>query len=323
MLRRAQYLRRVPAPRERKGLSANALLGFGVGACALLIVVAVVSLRFLQRTPPPLPPAPPPPPEQNVGRILRYSEPYYKSVLDEDVKRYRVAPVEPAVLAQPLPYAAELTEPRRLKTDRDLVETPHLKITTRVVREWAATSSGQRFRYEHILLSITNRSSRALAYLVDTDVSHPDQCQSQGAMAHNAIALEPGETVQRTECLWHRDTALTLRRVEVMELPALSYYYVSRLSPIQISLDPRTAAGHQVPAPAKECSFVPWRDIQASATEAHTGWSDVIDFYARHNCDEYSFFRGYRRWTSADALPAKAPVAAASGDRVDHPAASK
>jgi hypothetical protein len=85
-----------------------------------------------------------------------------------------------------------------------------------------------------------------------------------------------------------------------------------------------------VPRPAKECSFVPWRDIQASAEQAHTGWADVIDFYARHNCDEYSFFRGYKRWTAPGALPARASASAtspttppASGERVDQPATSK
>src|SRR5438270_188698 len=87
----------------------------------------------------------------------------------------------------------------------------------------------------------------------------------------------PEQNVERTECLWHKDALLTLKRVEVMELRKLSYYYVSRLNPVQVQLDARTAAGHAVPAPAKECRFVPWRDIQASAEQAGTGWADVID----------------------------------------------
>jgi hypothetical protein len=317
----------VPAPpTPKKPLSGNALLGLGVAACGLVIVLAVVSLKFLMRKPPPPPPPPPPAPEQSVGRVLRYSEPYYKALVEDDAKRYRVAVSEPSELARPLVYANELPAPRKLKTARDLVETAHLKITTRVAREWASTASGQRFRYEHIILAISNKSQAPLAYRVETSVSHPEQCQSQGAIGHNAIAIRPGETVERTECLWHKDTALTVQQIEVVELPApLSYYYVSRLGPTQIGLDARTAAGHLVPPPAKECSFVPWRDIQTSAAEAHTEWADVIDFYARHNCDEYSYYRGYRRWAAAGALPARAPAAsaAAGGDRVDQPAASK
>jgi hypothetical protein len=304
-------------------MSGNTLLGIGVAVCALVIVVAVVSLRFLQKEPPPPPPPPPPAPEQSVGRVLRYSEGYYKAALEEDSKRYQVPAMDPPAMATPLAYASELSEPRLMKVERDTLETAHLKISSRVIKEWAASSAGQRFRVEHIVLSITNRTERPLAYLVDTTVGHPETCRSQGAIAHNAVALKPGETVERTECLFHKNQLLRINRVEVIEVPKLSYYYLSRLNPLQVQLDPRTAAGHVIPPPAKECSFVPWRDIQASAEQAHTGWADVMDFYARHNCDEYSYWRGYRRWTAPGALPSRAPGAAGEAERVDHPAASK
>ncbi len=322
----------LPPPSQKpqpKGLSANALLGIGVAVCALVIVVAVVSLRFLQKPPPPPPPPAPPAPEQSVGRILRYSPEYYKATVEEDEKRYKLAPLDVATLAQPLAWATELAAPRLMKVERDAVETPHLRITSRVIKEWARTPSGQGFKYEHIVLGITNRSDKPVAYLVATSVNHPEHCQSQGAIEHNAIALKPGETVERTECLWHKNEKLRIDRVEATELTPLGYYYVSRLNPAQIMLDARTAAGHHVPSPAKECSFVPWRDIKASAEQAHTGWADVIDFYARHNCDEYSFFRGYQRWTAPGSLPARAPTVATSvsapggGERVDQPATSK
>lgn len=309
----------LPPPSQKpqpKGLSGNALLGIGVAVCAVVIVVAVVSLRFLQKEPPPPPPAPPPAPAESVGRIIRYSPEYYKALTEEDAKRYKVATLDPAALAQPLTYAAELGAPRAMKVQRDTLETPHLKLVSRVIKEWARTPSGQGFKYEHIVLSITNRTDKPVAYFVPTTVNHPENCQSQGAIEHNAIALKPGETVERTECLWHKNQTLRIDAVEAMELTWLGYYYVSRLNPVQIMLDARTAAGHRVPAPAKECSFVPWRDIQASSEEAHTRWADVIDFYARHNCDEYSFFRGYRRWTAPGKLPARAAG-------VDQAAASK
>ena len=297
-----------PRRQEPKGLSGNALLGIGVAICAVVIVIAVVSLRFLQKEPPPPPPPPPPAPAQSVGRIIRYSPEYFKAATEDDAKKYKVAPIDPATLAQPLVYAAELTAPRPIKIERDSFETPHLKITSRVIKEWARTPSGQGFKYDHVVLSITNRTDKPIAYYVPTWVSHAEACQSQGAIEHNAIALKPGETVERTECLWHKNQQLKVTGVEAMELTWLGYYYVSRLNPVQIMLDARTAAGHHVPEPAKECSFTPWRDIEASAEQAHTGWADVIDFYARHNCDEYSFYRGYRRWTAPGSLPARAPA---------------
>ena len=307
------------APPAKKRLSANALLAIGVSGCAALIVVSVVSLRFLQKEPPPPPPPAPPAPQASVNRILRYSPSYYKADVDEDAKRYGVPAVTPEELAQPLAYADELAQPRTMKVKKDTLETAHLRLDTRVRNEWAETASGQRFRFEHIILTITNRTNRPLAYRVASRVDHPEHCRSQGAMAHNAIALRGGESTERTECLFHDGAQLTIDKIEVVALPALGFFYVSRLQPVQIGLDERTAAGHRVPAPAKECAFVPWREIDASTKSAHTGWADVIDFYARHNCDEYSFFRGYRRWTTPGTLPARAETSNA----VDQGAASK
>lgn len=291
-------------------MSGNTLLAIGVAVCAVLVVVAVVSLRFLSKEPPPPPPPPPPAPQASINRILKYSAGYYKAVVEEDAKRWKLATPTPDVLAQPLAYGNELAQPRPMKVQKDTLETPHLRLTTRVRKEWAATSSGQRFRFEHIIMTITNKTDRPLAYRVVTRVKEPEHCRSQGAMAHNAVALRAGESVERTECLFHDHDELTVDGVEVEELTPLGFYYVSRLSPVQIGLDERTAAGHTVPPPAKECAFTPWRDIQASAQTAHTGWADVVDFYARHNCDEYSFYRGYHRWTKAGSLPARADAVA-------------
>jgi hypothetical protein len=285
----------------------------------VLIVIAVVSLRFLQKEPPPPPPPPPPAPQASVNRILKYSAGYYKAILDEDTKRYGIDPVTADELARPLAYAEELSSRRAMKVKKDTLETQHLKLTTSVRNEWAATGTGQRFRFEHIILTITNRSERPLAYRVMTTIDHPEHCRSQGAMAHNAIALRPGESTERTECLFHDKAQLTVDKIEVVELSPLGFFYVSRLQPIQIGLDERTSAGHRAPDPAKDCAFVPGRDIKSSAESAHTGWADVIDFYARHNCDEYSYYRGYRRWTAPGTLPARADTSNA----VDQGAASK
>jgi hypothetical protein len=284
------------------------MLAIGGSICAIVVVIAVVSLRFLQKEPPPPPPAPPPPPEASVGRVLRFSEPYYKAVLEEDAKKLGIPVIGPKELAEPLPFADELSAPRHLKDQRDGIETAHLKVATSIVKEWASTSSGQRFRYDHVVLSITNKAKVPVAYLVDTSVTHPERCESKGAIAHNAIAILPGQTVQRTECLWHPGSNLTVKRIQVVELPhQISYYLVSRLIPGQIGLDDRTATGHEIPSGSKQCTFVPWRDIQASHAQSGTSWADVIDFYARHDCDEYSYWRGYHRWTSPGTLPSRAP----------------
>ena len=235
---------------------------------------------------------------------LRFSDGYYRSVLEQDAKLFGLEAPPTAELARPFVYSQELEQPRRLKPDTKSaapIETAHLRITPKVVKAWAATSEGAGFRYEHTVLEITNKSPKFIAYRVTTGVDHPERCSSKGAIPHNAVALKPGETVQRTECLWRPNSVIDVKAVEVVEVPELSYYYVSRLTPSQLALDERSSEGHEIPK-AKACPFVPWREIKSSGAE----WADVIDFYGRHNCDEYSFFAGSRRWTAPGNLPAKA-----------------
>ena len=127
--------------------------------------------------------------------------------------------------------------------------------------------------------------------------------KSQAAIPHNAVALLPGEKAERTECLYHAGMPLTVLRAETITMPALGYYYVSRLLPSQLGLDGRTSAGHFSPKESRACNFVPWHDIERGGA----GWADVVDFYARHNCDEYSFYRDYRFRSEVGPLPALAP----------------
>ena len=297
-------------------MSPNAVLGLGLAVCGVVVVIALVTARFFKSEPPPPPPPPPPTAEATVTGQLRYTEGFYKAQLEDDAKLYGIPKVDPQAIAQPLAYANELEAPRTLKSEHDGFETPHLKLAAHTIKEWATTGNGQGFKYEHLVLEITNRSDKPLAYRVETSVDHPEKCKTKGSIPHNSIALKPGETLRRTECLWHPGMTMRVNGVEVLELHDLGYYYVSRLQPTQVLLDERTATGHVVPK-GNLCSFVPWREIQTASDTKLAGWGDVMDFYARHNCDEYSFFRGYKRWTSPGTLPAHgggeatAPAAAA------------
>src|SRR5262249_40127858 len=156
----------VPNPRKKR--APDTMLIAGLAACAALVVVALVASRFFKQAPPPPPPAPPPAAESTVTGTLRYTEGFYRASLDDDFKNSGVAKFEVKDLAQPLAYSDELAVARRLKPDRDSMETAHLKLTTHTVKEWAMTPSGQGFRYEHIVLEITNRTAKPLAYRVET-----------------------------------------------------------------------------------------------------------------------------------------------------------
>jgi hypothetical protein len=292
------------------GMSPNAMLAIGLVVCGGLVVVALLGMRFFSKPEPVHTVAPVAAPvAQTVNTTLKFTPGYYKATVEEDAKKLKIAAPTIEALAAPLTYSEELSSPRAMKPDKDQVDTPHLHIVTHVDKEWSQTGSAQRLRVEHMLLSITNKSDRPVAYHVETHMNDAGRCKNKAALAQNAVALKPGETVQRTECMWGKGLSMDIRKIEVLELTDLGYFYTSRLLPQQVLLDERSAAGHLPPDKLKQCSFVPWRDIK-SAAEVKGGvqWADVLDFYARHNCDEYSFYPAYRRWTAPGDLPA-APTA--------------
>jgi hypothetical protein len=175
-----------------------------------------------------------------------------------------------------------------------------------VVEKVRAAVDGQAFSSDHLLLHIENKTDKHLAYRVETRVPDPEKCESKGDIPHNTIAIRPNETVARSECLFRRDAAVDLMHVELIEMPALAAHYVSRLPATAVLYEPRTSSGHLPWAGAPCPQTFSWREIREGMDAREIGWRDVIDFYARHSCDEYSFFRSYRyRTDRAAPLPVK------------------
>src|SRR5262245_47255004 len=101
---RGAHRRRIVAQSLRvRGQSAgvarkkNTALYAAVAVAALAVVAALLGVRLLAPPPPPppAPPAPPPPPERSSTVTGRYTEGYYRTVLDEGARRFRVAAVTP------------------------------------------------------------------------------------------------------------------------------------------------------------------------------------------------------------------------------------
>jgi hypothetical protein len=286
-----------------------------VAAVALVAVAAVgvgMAVLFAGGPPPAparprLPPAPPP-----QGADLKYSATLFRGLVEEDARKLGIAAPGPAELAAVFPYSEEIAARRSLRAGGS-IETRHLRLSLLVRREQGAVE-GQSFRADHLVLRIENLTRRPLAYRVLTEVPDPDRCAAKGTLPHDAIALGPREVALRTECLLQKGAGVDVTRVEVIELPALSYYYVSRLVPELILYDARTAAGHTIPRGAACPQTLSWREVRDGAAKGEVDWRDIIDFYARHNCDEYAFFPGYRyRSQPGGTLPARPPPAVSGG----------
>src|SRR6185295_4388821 len=217
--------------------------------------------------PPPAPPRPKAPSPSDVSEALKLSATVYRATLEQDSHVYGLPPARPEEMARPFPYFDEgpgkTAAEQRIKVGGSL-QTPHLKLSL-VVRKEAGSIEGQTFRADHLVLRVENLTDRELAYRVETRVADESRCNTKGEAAHNAIVLGPREVVHRTECLYRKDERIALRSVEVMEIPKLSAFYVSRLSPGLVLYSARTSAGH-VPRKGTLCpQTFSWREIRDGA----------------------------------------------------------
>lgn len=280
-------------------------LQLGIAWAVLGLVLMVVSISAALTDDGPLPPPRPGPADAESEAVAsyRYKVSYYHAQLEADCIEYHLPKTDPGAMRAAFPVTVELAAEERL-AGRRVLTTPSLELRVQSKRLWVG-AEGQGMRAPHLVLSITNRTPHYLAYRVVTRVAN--ECRNKAAIEHNALALKPRQQVSRSECVLRQADSLVVERVEVMQLPALGYYYVSRLDPPRLRQPERTSAGHTF-ADLQPCRLLPW-DTLRSAMAAPNGWRNVLDFYARHNCDEYSFFPSYR-WSAAgpSELPARPPA---------------
>src|SRR5688572_20332160 len=201
-----------------------------VATMAVLAGAAIARLSFCRQVDLPPVPAQPPPPRVEVGAVAATvaSDPAeYAQRVATDSRTLRVdPPATPADLSRVMAHQAKDTklvlEPRGKKSSAEVLG---LRLSLSVA-EIEGTPRRQ------MVLTIQNTTDHHLAYRV---VSRPSQgtrpCHEKSDFAHNAIALAPGEKIRRSECIYKSGWRLLIDRVETVELPRLSYFYVSALSP--------------------------------------------------------------------------------------------
>jgi hypothetical protein len=269
-------------------------LALAVFFSGFLAIAMGVLILHAASAPAPTPkrPEPPPPPSAMINSDMRFSVLYYKGLIESDAKSYGIEAPSYEDLQQANPYFDELQGKQHLRIKAP-IETRHLRITLEVSKQTTIIESHS-LSTDHLVLRIENLTPIFLAYRIQTSVADKHKCVMKAELPHNAIALEPHQTTLRTECLFRKDAQIDITRIEVIELSALSAYYVSRVPPNSTLYDPRTAAGHTPPRGVLCPQTFSWREIKEGIDKKELGWRDVIDFYARHNCTEYSFFKSYR-----------------------------
>ena len=274
------------------------------GMIATSVVVMVGTSWALYDTDVKLPKPEPLPAEgkDNPINTLSQNSSYFTGLVTEDAKKYKLEGVTVATLKKANPLFTEFSGDQVL-TRKAPLETDHLKLQV-LNKHVAVGEEGNQIRMPHVILSITNKTEKHLAYKVLTTVE--GECGKKGILAHNGIVLKPSEEIKRTECMPRKDAKLHVKKVSVLEVSSLGYYYLSRLDPQNLQYEARTFEGHLQNPHFNQCKIpVPWRRIK-SALARGAKWYDVVDFYSRHTCDQYSFFPEYR-WSPKG--PETLPVA--------------
>ncbi len=272
----------------------------GVAGGALALVAALVALRFCGV--PPLPPKPPRPaavnnPQAVAKRINAKTEAYMQGV-ERDALRAGVATPTLADMGRPITYERSV-ERRVIVPGKPAIEVAGLRIS-------AAT---QRVDGELLLvLVIDNPGPAPRAYLIATEVGGgTSACAGRRQPPYNGMVVAAQGREIRSECAYHSGSELYVSRVESAVLTPLQAFYVSRVGPGAVGVDERVTRGHKpsLPSGIDICNLVMSQSVRSSLEDGSMGWRDLVDFYARHNCDSYQYIQGYQAFEAQDeyALP--------------------
>ena len=265
---------------------------------ALVLLAGATAYRFDDDFAAKLPPLPPKPTVADAKEVLRsrdFSPAMYRAFVEQDAQAAGVPAPPGGVPDRPFDYETS-SQSVVLKPGERARDMGRLRLSV-YVENLNATSTSGSYRTKHLVLRIENRTDEYLAYQIATRPKGGAQmCGYKGDLAHNAIALAPHESVERTECLFRESMNLAVERTETLAVPPFSYHYVSRLHPPHLGMDTRATRGHRASQGAP-CLDIPEQTIRVGLDKGQVTWRDVVDFYARHRCETYLFPVGYRAFT--------------------------
>ena len=145
---------------------------------------------------------------------------------------------------------------------------------------------------DQVALIVQNTVDSDVAYHVVTNAPDVYACRGARPLPFNAMVLHKGGQEVRAECV--AGTPLYLTKVETLEIPPLSAYYLSELPTKLVGLDDHTARGHRRASSGEACVASMPQVVQSGMERGDITWRDLVDFYARHRCQTYQFPSSYR-----------------------------
>lgn len=272
-----------------------------------LVALGLMQLRFCQSVR--IPDKIPAPPAEEISlteaiESVESSPSIYDGYLEKDASAFGVQPA-PDREAMSVVFRHQVDDSgHRLDPKGDVrsIESLGLRLSIEVRRIEGTPR-------KMMVLIMENLTDRNLAYKIDTRPNRGTRpCGRKLTLVHNAMVLAAGAKQERSECLYKRKWALDIERIETVELPELSYHYVSKVPPATVGISARLGRGHRPPV-GSECAVMLPATIRNARDAGKVTWRDFIDFFARHRCDTYRFPEGYKAFTedAQSPLPAGVP----------------
>ena len=263
-------------------------IGVLIGGAVLVVLISYV--RFCGSLSIPDKPPPPSAPSGTARQLLRdtsASPAAYRDFLQKDAAMAGVRAPTIEEMSRKLAYHVD--EPRQgyvLEPGKPAIERAGLRLH---VERSADT----------VVLVIKNLLDSDVAYNVVTAPSiGAYACTSARPLPFNAMVIARHSSETRTECDWHDGLTIIVSKVETVELPALSSWYVSQVPPQIVGIEDRIARGHRGADTQEPCSPAVAAAVRGGLDQGRIGWRDLIDFYARHRCQTYQFPITYRAFTT-------------------------
>ncbi len=253
----------------------------GVFAGALVLVVAITSLRFCGSLSLPPKPAEPRGATGTSRQLLTRSTAspeVYRQFLQTDAELAGVR--APSIEDMARKFAYRVDEARHaLEPGKPPIDVAGLRLHLEKTGD-------------QVSLVIQNTVESDVAYHVVTNASTLRACSDVQPLPFNAMVLHKGGQETRAECL--AGTPIYVLKAETVEIPPLSAYYLSKLPTRLVGLDDHTARGHRAASSGEPCVASMPQVVQSGIEKGDIGWRDLVDFYARHRCQTYQFPSSYR-----------------------------
>lgn len=164
---------------------------------------------------------------------------------------------------------------------------------------------GIRTKHDHTLARVTNNASNPVAYRLTMRQEGGAACQVKTLLPHNALVLAPGETAEIAAC--DGKQSIELADVRTLEVTEVGAAWIDKIPPLVLGHDNETNRAHLVPQNVRQCPLTTRVYVDGLAA-GDFAWEDIVDFYARHDCDNFEWWPGYRRQTEpVESLPILAP----------------